>query len=173
MKPSVSSTTGVMRSNATRLAMKAISKQSLGLLAAITTMGHSPLRPQRAWYRSDCSVLVGNPVEGPPRCTSTTTSGSSVITAKPNASLLSESPGPEVVVTAKLPAKAAPIDVQIPAISSSACNVFTPRSLRLASSTRMSVAGVMGYDPEKSGRCAFSAAAISPQAVATFPLMLR
>ena len=61
------------------------------------------------------------------------TSGSSVITARPNASLLSERPGPDVVGTAKLPANEAPMAVQIPAISSSACTVFTPRSSRLAS----------------------------------------
>ena len=45
MKPSVSRITGVIRSNAIRLAWNAMSKQSLGLLAATTTSGHSPLRP--------------------------------------------------------------------------------------------------------------------------------
>ena len=173
MKPSVSRITGVIRSRAILLAIKAISKQSLGLLAATTTSGHSPLRPQSACMRSDCSVFVGRPVEGPPRCTSTITSGNSVITANPSASLFSERPGPEVVVMAKLPAKAAPIEVQIPAISSSACRVLTPKSLRFASSTRMSVAGVMGYEPQNKGRPDFSAAAIKPHAVAVFPLMLR
>jgi len=64
--------------------------------------------------------LVGKPVEGPPRCTSTITKGSSVITASPIASDLSDRPGPEVVVTAKLPAYAAPMAVQMPDISSSA-----------------------------------------------------
>ena len=39
-------------------------------------------------------TLVGIPVEGPARWTSTTTSGSSVITARPRASDLSERPGP-------------------------------------------------------------------------------
>jgi len=46
--------------------------------------------------------------------------GSSVIPARPIASLLSERPGPEVEVTAKEPAKLAPIEDTIPAISSSA-----------------------------------------------------
>ena len=45
IKPSVSRITGVIRSSAIRLAWNAISKQSLGLLAATTTSGHSPLRP--------------------------------------------------------------------------------------------------------------------------------
>ena len=78
-----------------------------------------------------------------------------------------------MVVTAKLPANAAPMAVQMPAISSSACTVFTPRSLRLASSSRMTVAGVIGYEPQKSGSPAFSAAAHRPHAVATLPLMVR
>ena len=63
--------------------------------------------------------------------------------------------------------------VQMPAISSSACTVFTPRSLRLASSSRITVAGVMGYEPQKSGSPAFSAAAQSPHAVATLPEIER
>ena len=63
--------------------------------------------------------------------------------------------------------------VQMPAISSSACTVFTPNSLCLASSSRITVAGVMGYEPQKSGSPAFSAAAISPHAVATLPLIER
>ena len=57
--------------------------------------------------------------------------------------------------------------------SSSACTVFTPRSLRLASSSRITVAGVIGYEPQKSGRPAFSAAAQSPHAVATLPWIAR
>ena len=35
--------------------------------AAMTGMGHSPLRPYNAWSRSVCSVLVGRPVLGPAR----------------------------------------------------------------------------------------------------------
>ena len=50
------------------------------------------------------------------------------------ASLFSAKPGPDVVVTAKSPAKAAPIAEQTPAISSSIWQAFTPRSLRFASS---------------------------------------
>ena len=55
--------------------------------------GASPLRPNIACSRSACSVLVGSPVDGPPRCTSTTSSGSSSATARPIVSLLSEMPG--------------------------------------------------------------------------------
>ena len=51
---------------------------------------------------------------------------------------------PDVVVTARCPANEAPIAEQMPPISSSIWMAFTPRSRRLASSCRMSVAGVMG-----------------------------
>jgi hypothetical protein len=44
-------------------------------LAATTGIGASPLRPYMTWNRSDCSVLVGRPVDGPPRCTLTIRSG--------------------------------------------------------------------------------------------------
>ena len=65
-----------------------------GSAGAITGTGASPLRPNIACSRSDCSVFVGRPVEGPPRCTSTITSGSSVMTARPMVSDFSETPGP-------------------------------------------------------------------------------
>ena len=97
--------------------------------------------------RSVCSDLVGRPVDGPPRCTSTMTNGNSVITAKFIASLFRQMPGPEVVVTASAPANDAPTAEAHPAISSSHCTVFTPSDLCLANSCRISVAGVMGYEP--------------------------
>src|ERR671928_64792 len=96
--------TGVRYVSAIRAASSAASKQSAGERGAMTGTGASPLRPNIACSRSDCSVLVGSPVEGPPRCTSTTTSGSSVITASPMVSDLSATPGPEVVVTPSEPA---------------------------------------------------------------------
>ena len=105
---------------AMRQASMAIVKQSAGLCGARTTIGQSPLRPNIACSRSDCSVFVGRPVEGPPRWTLTTTSGSSVITARPMASPLSARPGPDVPVTASWPAKLAPMAAQHAAISSSA-----------------------------------------------------
>ena len=80
--------------------------------------------------RSACSVLVGMPVEGPPRCTLTMTSGSSAMTARPIISDLSARPGPEVVVHAMAPPKAAPMAEPMPAISSSAWNVTTFISLK-------------------------------------------
>ena len=144
MKASVNKITGVMCSTASLPAQKAASKQSVGVQAAKTTAGHSPLRPYKACNKSVCSDLVGIPVDGPPRCTSMTTRGTSAITAKPMASLFRARPGPEVEVAARQPAKLAPIAVQTPAISSSACTVITPKSLRLDNSCKISVAGVIG-----------------------------
>ena len=86
-----------------RTASTATSKQSDGERGAITATGDSPLRPYSTCSRSACSVLVGRPVDGPPRCTSMTISGSSVITARPMASDFSEMPGPEVLVTPSAP----------------------------------------------------------------------
>ena len=68
-------------------------------------------------------------VDGPPRWMSMMTSGSSVMTARPMASVLSAMPGPQVSVTARAPPKAAPIAAQMAAISSSAWNVVTPKFL--------------------------------------------
>src|SRR5574341_2230682 len=121
--------TGTMYLSAIRLASSAAQKQSPGVLAASTGTGASELRPKRAWNRSACSVLVGRPVEGPPRWMSTTTSGSSTMVASPSASPLSAMPGPEVVVIASEPVYDAPIADVIAAISSSAWNVVTPNSL--------------------------------------------
>src|ERR1051326_3343633 len=69
--------------NASRTASIAMWKQSAGVAGATTIAGHSPFLPQTAWNRSACSVLVGNPVDGPPRCTLTITSGNSVMTELP------------------------------------------------------------------------------------------
>src|SRR5260370_13814592 len=74
--------------SAMRLASRATQKQSPGVEAASTGMGASELRPNMAWSRSACSVLVGRPVEGPPRCISQTTIGNSTATANPIASVL-------------------------------------------------------------------------------------
>ena len=87
---------------------------------------------------------MGSPVDGPPRCTFTTTIGNSAITPRPKASALSAKPGPEVEVTASLPANEAPMVVHIPAISSSAWKLFTPRSFLSARACKISVAGVEG-----------------------------
>ncbi len=135
--------------------------------------GDSPLRPNMAWSRSACSVLVGRPVEGPPRCTSTMTSGSSSETARPIDSDFRATPGPLVVVTPMAPPKLAPRAMPMPAISSSACIVVTPCRLSAASACRMSEAGVIGYEPSTRGRPARWAAATRPRASAVLPVMLR
>ena len=99
-------------------------------------------------------------------------SGSSVEMASEIVSLLSIRPGPLVVVTPRCPAKAAPRAMPQAAISSSACTVRTPKCLCLASSWRMSEAGVIGYDPSVTGSLASWPAATMPQARAVFPVML-
>ena len=100
--------TGVRYLMAIRAASIAASKQSLGERGATIGTGASPLRPNIACSRSDCSVLVGSPVDGPPRWMSQMTSGSSRETASPIVSLFSARPGPDVVVTPRCPPKAAP-----------------------------------------------------------------
>ncbi len=81
----------------------ATSKQWLGLRGARMGSGASPWRPYMAMSRSACSVLVGSPVEGPPRWMSMISSGSSRLTARPMVSPLSAMPGPLVVVTPRCP----------------------------------------------------------------------
>ena len=98
--------------------------------------------------------------------------GNSVITASPKPSPLSAMPGPLEAVTAIAPANDAPIVAVMAAISSSAWNVSTSKFLYLASSCRMSLAGVIGYAPRNSRLPLWRAAAISPQASAVLPMML-
>ena len=94
--------------------------------------------------RSACSVLVGMPVLGPARWTFRTTSGNSVMTAKPSDSDFNDKPGPLVPVMPTAPANEAPIAAQQAAISSSAWITRTSNSLCLASSCSTSLAGVIG-----------------------------
>ena len=101
--PSESIITGVRCSTASRTASMAAKKQSDGLRAATTGRGASPWRPCMASIRSAASVLVGSPVDGPPRWMSMTTSGSSRLTASPIISDLRAKPGPEVTVTPMWP----------------------------------------------------------------------
>ena len=122
----------------------ATSKQWLGLREATIGIGDSPWRPYIAMSRSAASVLVGRPVDGPPRWMSMISSGSSRLTARPIVSPLRATPGPLVVVTARWPPKAAPRAAPMPAISSSAWSVRMPKFLCLDSSWRMSDAGVIG-----------------------------
>src|SRR5580692_3864962 len=87
--------TGTIYLMAMRLASIAIQKQSPGEEGASTGTGASELRPYRAWRRSACSVLVGRPVDGPPRWISQITSGNSTATARPIASVFRAMPGPD------------------------------------------------------------------------------
>ncbi len=107
--PSERTNTGVRYLTAMRAASMATSKQCEGVMGATMGTGASPCRPNMAWRRSDCSVLVGRPVEGPPRWMSMTRSGSSRLTAMPTDSDLRSTPGPLVVVTPSDPPKAAPM----------------------------------------------------------------
>ena len=127
--PSERKITGVRYLIAIRHASIAMSKQSADVAGATIATGDSPLRPKSACSRSACSVFVGMPVLGPARCTSITTSGSSTITARFIASLLSAMPGPELAVSPSAPPYDAPIAAPIAAISSSAWNARTPKFL--------------------------------------------
>ena len=87
--------------------------------------GNSPCPACRALSRSPCSVRVGRPVDGPPRCQSVTTSGTSLMPTQPSPSVISEKPGPEVAVEARTPVSAAPAAMVMAAISSSVCTTIT------------------------------------------------
>src|SRR3990172_544851 len=93
---------------AIRAASMTASKASAGVARATIGSGDSPWRPYIAMSRSACSVLVGRPVDGPPRCTSMMSMGSSVMMARLIVSLLRARPGPLVPVTPRWPANEAP-----------------------------------------------------------------
>ena len=95
------------------------------------------------------------------------------MTASPIVSSFSTMPGPLEVQTPSAPPKLAPSAAPTAAISSSAWNVRTPKFLCRARSSRMSEAGVIGYAPRKSGSPHCTPAAISPNASAWLPVMLR
>src|SRR5579872_4446160 len=92
---------------------------------------------------------VGNPVEGPPRCTLTNTQGVSVMAAYPMCSIMSENPGPDVTVNALAPPQTAPW-MAIEAASSSSIWMKTPPTVgtRAANRSTTSVDGVIGYPAE-------------------------
>ena len=95
--------------------------------------------------RSDCSDLVGMPVDGPPRMTLTMTIGVSEAVARPKASIISDRPGPEVAVTEGVPPNEAPMIIAIEAISSSAWTSTPPTVWSAGDShSSTSVAGVIG-----------------------------
>jgi hypothetical protein len=90
--------------------------------------------------------LVGTPVAGPARWTSTQTTGISIIAAAPSASVMSAKPPPEVAHMARQPVCAAPIAMLMTPISSSTCRTMMP-SFRAwpAIHIKMPVAGLIGY----------------------------
>ena len=147
---------------AIRAASIAASKQPAGVEAATTGTGDSEFRPNRTMSRSACSGLVGMPVDGPARWTSTITSGSSSVTARPTVSDLRTMPGPAEVETPSAPPNAAPSAAPDAAISSSAWNVLTPKCFSCASCSRTSEAGVIGYAPRNNGSPESLLAAMSP-----------
>ena len=101
--------------------------------------------PQRACIMSACAGSVGSPVDGPPRCTLMNTQGVSVMTAKPMCSIISEKPGPEVTVIARLPPQTAPAMAIDEASSSSIWMKMPPTcGNRCAMRSTTSVEGVIG-----------------------------
>ena len=95
---------------------------------------------------SDWAGLVARPVDGPERCTFTTTTGTSPMVAMPRFSCISEKPGPLVAVNDFTPASDAPTMAPMLASSSSICMKIPPSlgSSREAISA-ISDEGVMGY----------------------------
>ena len=138
--------TGVRYFSAMRTASNAASKQWLGERAATIGSGASPCRPYIASSRSACSVLVGRPVDGPPRCTSTRISGSSRLTARPERLRLQVDAGPARRGDAEVAGeRGADRDADrgdlVLGLQRAHAEVLVPTS-----SCRMSDAGVIGYD---------------------------
>jgi len=68
-------------------------KHSSMVAGASTTLGESPGWPKHGRQEVGLLDLGGEPVLGPPRCTSTTTSGISAMTANPMNSVFSANRG--------------------------------------------------------------------------------
>ena len=90
--------------------------------------GKSPWLAPSICQRSPCSVFVGTPVEGPARCTFTSTMGISIMAAAPTASDIRANPPPEVAAMARAPTCDAPMTMFATPISSSTCRTMMPRS---------------------------------------------
>ena len=80
-------------------------------------------------------------------------------------SCMSATPGPDVVVTPRLPPNEAPSAAPTAAISSSAWNVMTLKFLCFESSCSTSLAGVIGYVPRNTVKPLSSLTATMPSAV--------
>ncbi len=83
MNWSDSTMAGACSASASCTAHWVVARQSAIEVGASTRRGASPCRPLTANDRSLCSLLAGMPVDGPPRITSTTTIGTSALTARP------------------------------------------------------------------------------------------
>ena len=152
----------------------AASKQSDGDCGATIGTGASPLRPNIACSRSDCSVLVGSPVDGPPRCTSMTTSGSSSDDGEADRLRLQRDArtGGRGHARARHRTRR-PAPRRSPAISSSAWKVRTPNRLVLRQLVQDVARRCDRVGAEEQRQPARRAAAISPYDSATLPEMLR
>src|SRR3990172_5780990 len=99
---------------------------------------------------SACPTMVGRPVDGPPRCTLTSTQGTSIIAARPRFSIMRLKPGPLVTVIDLVPVHEAPTTAAMLASSSSIwMNVPPMKGKRRDTRSTTSVDGVMGYPATK------------------------
>jgi hypothetical protein len=145
MNWSDSTIAGACSASASCTAQCVVARQSAIEVGASTSRGASPCRPLTAKDRSLCSLLAGMPVDGPPRITSTTTIGTSALTASPMASVINASPGPAVAVSEGTPPYEAPMIMFTEASSSSACSSVPPTWVSAgAIHSSSSVAGVIG-----------------------------
>ena len=89
--------------------------------------------------------MVGSPVEGPARCTSTTTTGVSIIAARPMFSIIRLKPGPLVTVMHLVPDHEPPTMAAMLASSSSIWMKMPPTvGKRRPMRSTTSVEGVIG-----------------------------
>jgi hypothetical protein len=90
-------------------------------------------------------TMVGKPVDGPPRCTFTTTHGVSIMIARPMFSIIRLKPGPLVTVSDFVPVHEAPMIAAMLASSSSIwMNVPPMKGKRREMRSTTSVEGVIG-----------------------------
>ena len=115
--------TGVCRRSARSNACAPIAKDSVGSSGNSSTCLVSPCDAYAHDSTSACCVRVGMPVDGLPRCTLNSTTGTSAKYARPRNSCISDTPGPDVAVNARAPFHAAPITMPMDASSSSACRI--------------------------------------------------
>jgi hypothetical protein len=151
----------------------AASKQSAGVCGATIGTGDSPLRPNIACSRSACSVLVGRP--GGRAAALHVDDDQRQLERHGQADRLGleRDAGPRRRGDAERAAEAAPSAMPMPAISSSAWIVVTPKRLYLLRSWQdVGRRGDrVGAEDQRQPR--FCAAATRPSASAVLPVMLR